>query len=128
MVDGPATGGQRHRGVGPFVPCRGHLDHERLLTLRDNPREEQGVVHIAALFIAKHHVLEENPRDDEGAAVRFGVASGQSCVQGGISRGGGDKPLSRQDRSQMVRIDEKKGQMRRVQESGLNVSRAEDSS
>ncbi len=128
MVDGPATGGQRHRGVGPFVPCRGHLDHERLLPRRDNPREEQGVVLIAALFIAKRHVFEENPRDDEGGAVRFGVSGDQPCVQWGISGGGGDKPLSRQDRLQMFRIDDKKGQMRSVQESGLNVPRAEDSS
>jgi hypothetical protein len=97
MVDGPATGGQRHSGVGTFVPCRCHLDNERTSTRRYNPREEQGVVRIAALLIAKRHVLEENPRDDEGAAVRFGVASGQPCVQWGISGGGGDKTLPRQE-------------------------------
>ena len=76
MVDGPATGGQRHSGVGSFVPCRGHLDNERTLTLRYNPREEQGVVRIVALLIAKRHVLEENPRDDEGAAVCLRVTRG----------------------------------------------------
>jgi hypothetical protein len=86
------------------------LDNERTLTRRYNPREEQGVVRIVALLIAKRHVLEEeNPRDDEGAAIRFRVASGQPCVQWGISGGGGDKPLPRQDSPQMFFINEKKG-------------------
>jgi hypothetical protein len=93
MVDGPATGGQRHSGVGSFVPCRGHLDNERTVTRRYNPREKEGTLSIAARLIAKRHVLEEDPRYDEGAAVRFRVASGQPCVQWGISGGGGDKPL-----------------------------------
>ena len=109
MVDGPTTGGQRHSGVDSFVPCRGHLDNERTLTLRYHPREEKGIVSIAAFLIAKRHVLEENPRDDEGAAVRFRVASGQPCVQWGINGGRGDKSLPRQDSPQMFFINEKKG-------------------
>jgi hypothetical protein len=127
-VDGPATGGQRHRGVGPFVPCRSHLDHERWLSLRDNPREEQRAVQKLTPFIAQRHVLEENPRDDEGTAVRLGIASGQPCVQWGVRGGGGNKPLPRQNRLQVFLIDKKKGQMRRVQEPGHNVPRTEGSS
>ncbi len=55
MVNGTTTGGQRHGGVGSFVPFRGHLDEERFLPLRCHPREEPRVIRVATLVCAPGH-------------------------------------------------------------------------
>ncbi len=62
MVNGTATSGQRHGGVGSFVPCRGHLNGESLLPLRCHPREELRVIRVATVVVAqKSHVSEKHP-------------------------------------------------------------------
>jgi hypothetical protein len=61
MVNSTTTGGQRHGGVGSFVPFRGHLDGERFLPLRCHPREEPWVIRVATLVVAQSHVSEKHP-------------------------------------------------------------------
>jgi hypothetical protein len=64
VVNGTTTGGQRHGGVGSFVPCRGHLDGESLLPLRCHPCEELRVIRVATTVVAQSHVSEKHPGND----------------------------------------------------------------
>jgi hypothetical protein len=61
MVNSLTTGGERHGGVGSFMPFRGILDGERFLPLRCHPREKTRVIRVATLVVAQSHVSEKDP-------------------------------------------------------------------